>query len=206
MHAFPKRTLVVGTKNKDKLREIRALLKGVPLQVMSLSDFPRCPEAVENGKTFVANADKKARQYSRHTRALTLADDSGLMVSCLNGKPGVYSARFAGPGCSYEDNNRKLLRLLKKVPPSKRGAKFVCVMSLYENGKQVDSVRGECRGSIAFAEKGKHGFGYDPVFVPQGHSKTFAQLGAAAKGKVSHRGRALRAAKKAILKFLRKSR
>ena len=201
-----KRLLVVGTKNKDKLREIRSLLKGLPLRVSSLSDFPHCPEAVENGKTFAANAEKKARQYSKHTRTLTLADDSGLMVSFLNGKPGVYSARFAGPGCSYQDNNRKLLGLLKKVPPSKRTGKFVCVMSLYENGKRVATVRGECRGTIASAEKGKHGFGYDPVFVPQGHSRSFAELGAAAKGRVSHRGRALRAAKKAVLRYLGRSR
>ena len=117
-----KRLLVVGTKNEDKLREIQALLKGAPLGVLSLANFPRCPEAVENGKTFAANADKKARQYSRHARALTLADDSGLMVSALKGKPGVYSARFAGPGCTYRDNNRKLLRLLQKVPLSRRGA------------------------------------------------------------------------------------
>lgn len=200
-----KRILVVGTKNKDKLREIRALLKGVPVKVMSLSDFSRCPEAIENGKTFAANAEKKARQYSKHTRELTLADDSGLMVSFLNGKPGVYSARFAGPGCSYEDNNRKLLRLMNKVPKTGRGAKFVCVMSLYENGRRVDTVRGECRGSIAFTEKGKHGFGYDPVFVPSAQSKTFAELRASAKGRISHRGKALSASKRAILRYLKKT-
>ena len=187
-----KRLLVVGTKNEDKLREIRVLLKGLPFQALSLSDFPRCSEVLENGKTFAANADKKARQYSRHTRALTLADDSGLMVSALKGKPGVYSARFAGPGCTYRDNNRKLLRLLQKTPSSKRAAKFVCVMSLYENGRRVAAVRGECRGKIAFEERGKYGFGYDPVFVPKGHSKTFAEMGPHAKAGMSHRGRALR--------------
>ena len=200
-----KRLLVVGTKNEDKLREIRALLKGVPLGILSLADFPRCPEARENGKTFAVNADKKARQYSKHTRALTLADDSGLMVAALNGKPGVYSARFAGPGCTYRDNNRKLLRLLQKTPLSGRGAKFVCVMSLYAAGRRIAAVRGECRGRIAFEEKGKHGFGYDPVFIPSGQPKTFAELGARTKGRISHRGRALRAAKKAVLRYLKRS-
>lgn len=200
------RTLVVGTKNEDKLREIKALLKGAPVKVLSLADFPDCPEAVENGRTFIANADKKARQYSRHTRTLTLADDSGLMVSALNGRPGVYSARFAGAGCTYQDNNRKLLKLLAKTPPSRRGAKFVCVMSLFEKGKKIASVRGECQGKIADAERGKHGFGYDPVFVPSGQSRTFAEMPSGVKGRMSHRGKALRAAKKAVLKYLRKRR
>ena len=161
---------------------------------------------MENGKTFAANAEKKARQYSKHTKSLTLADDSGLMVSFLNGKPGVYSARFAGSGCTYADNNKKLLRLMRKVPASKRSAKFVCVISLYENGRRVESVRGECRGRIADAEKGKRGFGYDPVFIPFGHSKTFSELGEAVKGRVSHRGQALRAARKAVFRYLKKIR
>ena len=194
-----KKTLItLGTKNKDKLRELQKLLKGVSIRVRSLVDFPKHRDVMENGKTFEANARKKARLYSRHTKGLVLADDSGLMVSSLKGKPGVYSARFAGPDCTYHDNNRKLLRLLSRVPKTKRRAKFVCVMALYDNGRFVKTVRGECRGTIAFEEKGGNGFGYDPVFIPAGFSKTFAELSPRVKNKISHRGKAL---KKAVRLF-----
>ncbi len=186
--------IILGTKNKDKLRELQKLLKGASVRVRSLADFPKRRDVVEDGKTFAANARKKARLYSRHTKGLVLADDSGLMVSQLKGKPGVYSARFAGPGCTYHDNNRKLLRFLARIPKAKRRAKFVCVMALYDNGRFVNTVRGECRGAIAFEEKGKNGFGYDPVFIPAGFSKTFAELPPRVKNKISHRGKALKAA------------
>ena len=198
------KSVVLGTKNPDKLRELRSLLRKEPVSVLSLQDFPRCPEAVENGKTFAANAEKKARTYSKHTRSLTLADDSGLMVPCLKGRPGVYSARFAGKHCTYGDNNRKLLRLLRKVTPAKRRAKFVCVVALYDNGRHVKTVRGECAGRIAFEERGKRGFGYDPVFIPKGFTRTFAELGAGTKNKVSHRAKALKAAKRVVLGYLRR--
>lgn len=195
--------VVIGTKNKDKRKELQALLKRSGVKVLSLSDFPECRDVKETGKTFEANARLKAKYYARHTGLLTLADDSGLMVNCLNGKPGVYSARFAGPNCSYDDNNRKLLRLLKKVPAAKRTAKFVCIIAVYLGSKCLGVARGECRGSIAFEGRGKKGFGYDPVFIPKGYSKTYAQLTPAAKNKISHRGHALRGAKKIILKFYR---
>ena len=196
--------VVLGTKNPDKLRELRSLLREEPVRVLSLQDFPRCAEPVENGKTFAANAEKKARQYSRCTRTLTLADGSGLVVPALNGRPGVYSARFAGKNCTYQDNNQKLLKLLSGVPPSKRNAKFVCVIAVYDNGKFVRTVRGECAGSIAAEEKGRKGFGYDPVFIPRGFSKTFAELSRTEKNKISHRAKALKAAKRAIVGYLRR--
>ena len=196
--------LVLGTKNKDKLRELRRLLSGSKVSVLCLSDFSGCGDVIENGRTFEANAKKKAGVYSRHTKCLTLADDSGLMVHALNGRPGVTSARFAGKDCRYQDNNQKLLRLLKKIPSSKRNAKFVCVMALYDKGRFINAVKGECRGRIAFSERGKKGFGYDPVFIPEGYSKTFAELSPAAKNRISHRGKALRAAKKAIINYLSK--
>ena len=185
--------IVLGSKNKDKLREIQALMKGAGVQALSLADFKDCPDVAETGKTFEANARLKARDYSKHTHLLTLADDSGLRVDALNGKPGVYSARFAGSGCTYHDNNQKLLALLKG---KRRRAKFVCVMSLYDNGRCVNTVRGECKGSVAFSQRGKHGFGYDPIFIPRGFTKTFAELGPAVKNKISHRGKALRKVKK----------
>lgn len=195
------RQIILGTKNQNKLRELKKLLRGSGMKVLSLRDFPKCPDVAEDGKTFEANARKKARLYSRHTKSFVLADDSGLMVSFLKGKPGVYSARFAclsgrqaGSGCTYHDNNRKLLRLLARIPKAKRRAKFVCVMALYNKGRFVNRVRGECHGTIAFEEKGKNGFGYDPVFIPDGFSKTFAELSPAIKNKISHRAKALKEA------------
>src|SRR5687767_2417120 len=117
--------LLIGSNNRNKTKELKSLLGAGRIEVLSLTDFPECQEVEENGKTFEANAKKKAYAYSKKTGLLTLADDSGLMVNSLKGRPGVYSARFAGKNCSYEDNNRLLLKLLKNKPASKRGAKFV---------------------------------------------------------------------------------
>jgi XTP/dITP diphosphohydrolase len=193
--------IVLGTKNVDKLKELQSLLKGSKIQVLSLRDFPKCPDVKESGRTFEANARKKARFYAAHTGLLTLADDSGLMVDHLNGKPGVYSARFAGPGCGYQDNNRKVLKLLKNVPPAKRKAKFVCVIALYYGRKCIGIARGECRGRIALRERGKNGFGYDPVFIPNGFSNTYAELSPKTKNLISHRGRALRKSRLIVFRF-----
>lgn len=193
--------IIIGTKNKDKLRELRSLLKGSRAKVMSLADLSACPDIVEDGKSFETNAAKKARVYSRLTGFLTLADDSGLEVSVLKGRPGVYSARFAGPGCTYQDNNRKLLKLLEEIPVGKRRAKFVCVAALYNKGRRVALVRGECAGRIARAPRGRNGFGYDPVFIPDGFKKTFAELSAKTKNRISHRGKALAEAKRALLNY-----
>lgn len=197
------RRLILGTKNEDKLKEIQRLLKGAKVRVLSLAHFPACKDVVENGKTFEANAKKKARVYSLHTRSLTLADDSGIMVNFLNGRPGIYSARFAGKNCNYRDNNKKLLRSLGDIPSQRRKAKFICVMALYDNGRLVNTVKGECRGVVAFEERGRNGFGYDPVFIPNGFSKTFAELSPSSKNRISHRGKALRAAKIAVLNYLK---
>lgn len=194
--------IVIGTKNRDKRRELESLLKRSGIRVLTLADFPGCREAAETGRTFEANARIKSRVYSRHTRSLVLSDDSGLLVRALNGRPGVYSARFAGPGCSYEDNNRKVLRLLSRK--RSRRAKFVCAMALYDNGRFVAAVKGQCGGSIAGAPRGARGFGYDPVFVPNGLKKTFAELAPPEKNRISHRGKALRKAKKEILRYFRR--
>lgn len=194
--------IIIGTKNRDKSRELRALLGGGRVRVLSLEDFAACPDVVEDGRTFEANAAKKARIYSKFTGLLTLADDSGLEVSALKGRPGVYSARFAGKGCAYRDNNRKLLKLLKGIPARGRGAKFICVAALYDKGKCVAVVRGECPGAVAFVSRGRNGFGYDPVFIPKGFKRTFAELSAKVKNRISHRGKALGAAKRVILAYL----
>ncbi len=203
MRSKTKRVLL-GTRNRDKLRELRFLMRDSGVRVLSLDDVPSCATAVENGRTFEANAKKKARLYSRAADCLTLADDSGLLVDALNGKPGVYSARFAGEGCSYADNNRKLLSLLSRVPQNKRRARFVSVIALYHRGRPFAVVRGECRGRIAFASKGENGFGYDPLFIPAGHSRTFAEMPHALKNRISHRARALTAAGRCIHRFFSK--
>ncbi len=197
------REIVVGSGNADKLKELRKLLKPLGVRVYPITKFGKPPRVVEDGRTFEANASKKARAYSLFCGKLTLADDSGLCVNALKGAPGVYSARFAGPGCTYDDNNRKLVRLLKGKGPARRGAMFVSVVALYDRGYFVAAFRGEARGRIVDAPAGKHGFGYDPVFVPNGMKKTFAQLSPAQKNRISHRGKALAAARIFLKKHFR---
>lgn len=201
MRNSPKPEIVLATHNRHKLSELRALITSSGVRVLSLDDFPGVRPVREDGRTFEANARKKARAYSAVTGMLTLADDSGLSVRCLRGRPGVYSARFAGKGCSYSDNNRKLLRLMEHVPASKRQAKFICVMALYDAGKPVGVVRGECGGRIIAGSRGARGFGYDPVFIPNGRTRTFAEMSPVQKGNLSHRGRALRRARSRILRY-----
>jgi len=194
--------LVVATRNKDKLREIRALLKGLSVNVFSLDSFKGVPDVVEDSSTLEGNARKKAVQASRFLRKFVVADDSGLEVEFLNGAPGVYSARFSGKGATYKSNNEKLLALLKDVPFSRRKACFKCVIAVADKGKVIGIAEGICRGKIGFESKGDRGFGYDPVFTPDGYKKTFAQMGASRKNKISHRGKALSKAKKIISKYL----
>jgi len=194
--------LVVATRNKDKLKEIKTLLKGLPIKVISLNSFKDVPEVIEDGKTLEANARKKAIQVSRHLKKLAVADDSGLEVPVLGNRPGVYSARFSGNGATYSSNNKKVLRLLKGTPISKRTACFRCVIAVADKGKVVGIAEGRCRGRIGFEPKGRAGFGYDPIFVPNGHKKTFAEMGLKKKNRISHRGKALVKAKKLIIDFL----
>ncbi len=194
--------LVVATRNKDKLKEIKTLLKGLPIKVISLNSFKDVPEVIEDGKTLEANARKKAIQVSRHLKKLAVADDSGLEVPVLGNRPGVYSARFSGKGATYSSNNKKVLRLLKGTPISKRTACFRCVIAVADKGKVVGIAEGRCRGRIGFEPKGRAGFGYDPIFVPNGHKKTFAEMGLKKKNRISHRGKALVKAKKLIIDFL----
>ncbi len=202
-----KMELVLATRNKDKLREIKALLKGLPIEVFSLDSFKNVPEVIEDGKTFEENARKKAIQTARLIKRPTLADDSGLEVEYLGGDPGVYSARFSGKGATYKSNNEKLLKLLKDAPLAKRKACFKCVIVLADNkGRVIGAVEGVSKGRIGFESKGDNGFGYDPLFIPYGYKKTFAQIGSLEKNKISHRSRALAKAKKIISKYLSLSR
>jgi XTP/dITP diphosphohydrolase len=194
--------LVLATTNKGKLKEIQALLSGLDMKVMSLADFPGCPEVVEDGSTFRENALKKARAVAEYTGRLAVADDSGLCVDALRGAPGVYSARFSGKGDDDLKNNRKLLRLMKAVPDKERGARFVCVLALAGpkgTGYKERVLRGEVRGRITREMRGPRGFGYDPLFYYTRAKMTFAEMGPDEKNLVSHRARALAKLKSLLL-------
>ena len=190
--------VIVATQNRGKVREIKQVLKGLGLRILSLNDFPGVPQIEEDGKSFLENALKKARFYSRYFGRLTLADDSGLEVDVLKGRPGIYSARYAGEEGSTRENNQKLLKEMEAIPLSKRGARFKCVLAVVSpEGKEV-VVEGSCRGRIGFKEVGKKGFGYDPLFVLPSYGKTMAQLSIEEKNRISHRGKALRKLRKII--------
>lgn len=187
--------LVVATRNRHKLAEIRALFDLPGLELVSALDFPEIPDVEEDGKTFEENAVKKAVTLARATGYWALADDSGLEVEALGGAPGVYSARYAGVPVSYPANNAKLLRELEGV--KNRKARFRCVIALSSPSGVARTVEGHCEGRILHEPRGSHGFGYDPVFVPDGFDRTFAEMEPAAKNAISHRGRALQKAREA---------
>jgi XTP/dITP diphosphohydrolase len=185
--------LVIATKNRGKVMEIKHLLKPLKLKVLSLPDLKGIGDIKENGKTFKANAVKKASAVARKLKTLVMADDSGLQVEALNGKPGIKSARFAGPNPTTKKLCVKLLRLMRGK--KNRKARFVCDIAMAMPGGKIKVVEGTCRGRIIDRMLGTNGFGYDPVFVPQGHSKTFAQMNLKYKNQISHRGKALKKAK-----------
>ncbi len=190
--------IIVATKNKGKVREIRKILKGLRLKLSSLNDYSDVPKIEEDGKSFTENALKKARFYSEYFGKLAVADDSGLEVDALKGLPGVYSARYAGEGAPDQENNQKLLREMEGVPISKRGARFKCTLAIVSPDGRQGIAEGSCRGRIGIREVGKKGFGYDPLFILPQYGKTMAQFTLEEKNRVSHRGKALRKLKKAI--------
>ena len=184
--------LLVATRNKKKLEEIKDLLKDCPLKITSLADYPDLPEIEEDGKTFQANAIKKAATIALYTKKFTMGEDSGLEVKALDNEPGIFSARFAGIGATDEKNNAKLLKLLKSVPLRKRQARYRCCVALVDGKRIIDVVSGSCLGLIALKLKGKNGFGYDPLFLIPRFGKTFGELPSEVKSKISHRARALK--------------
>jgi XTP/dITP diphosphohydrolase len=194
--------LVVATKNKKKLKEIKELLAEFNLKVTSLKNYPPAPRIIENGKTFKENAVKKAVKIACFTKKITLGEDSGLCVDALGGKPGIYSSRFAGRNKSDLQNNLKLLRLLEGRPLNKRKAYYVCAVALADKDGLIGVVEGECSGLISFSLKGNSGFGYDPLFIIPKYKKTFAQLGERIKHTMSHRYRALEKTKKILEKYI----
>jgi XTP/dITP diphosphohydrolase len=186
------RTLLLGTGNKDKAAELRTLLEGLPWRVVTLAAYPEMDEPEEDQDTFEGNALLKARYYGRRLGLWCAADDSGLVVDALDGRPGVYSARYAGPGCAYADNNAKVLRELDGAPPAERTARFVCCAALAGPDGHEHTETGTVEGRIAEAERGHRGFGYDPLFIPEGYEQTFGELPADVKHALSHRGEAFR--------------
>jgi len=188
--------VVLATTNAHKLREIRQMLEGSRFEVLSLADLPPVPEVVEDGDTFRANADKKARSLATRFGRVTIADDSGIEVDALDGAPGVYSARFAGVEGSEADeaNNKLLLERLEDVPAPRRTARFRCALAIVRADGQARYTDGAVEGSIATAPRGRGGFGYDPLFLVEGDpaGRTMAELSDDEKNAISHRGRALR--------------
>ncbi|MDW7711289.1 MAG: XTP/dITP diphosphatase [Deferrisomatales bacterium] len=184
-------TLLVATRNPGKARELRELLAPEGIEVLGLAGMPGAPEVTEDGSTFRDNARKKARALAEWAGVPVLADDSGLEVEALGGRPGVLSARYAGPGSSDQDNNRRLLEELHGVPPERRGAAFVCAMALVVPGWEDTEAEGRLEGRILESPRGRGGFGYDPLFSVEGMDRTLAELEVGEKNRFSHRARAL---------------
>jgi len=184
--------LVIATRNAHKLEEIQAIFDFQGLEVSSAFDYPDIPDVVEDGDTLEANAIKKAVEIAQATGCRAMADDSGLEVDALGGAPGVYSARYAGEQCSYADNNAKLL--IELDGNDNRRARFRTVIALADTAGNVQTVDGSCEGVIIDELRGTNGFGYDPLFVPDGYNQTFAELSAEEKNRISHRARALQKA------------
>jgi len=197
------RKLVVSTGNIDKVKEIKEILKDLPIEVISKKDIGlEDLNVIEDGDTLEENSMKKAKALAEKTEYMVLADDSGLFVDILNGEPGVYSSRYAGEEGNSEKNNEKLLRELKDIPLDQRGARFKTVIVLITEDKEATIVYGECKGTIGFELKGNKGFGYDPIFTPEGYCESFGELGQTVKNKISHRAKALENLKVELLKLL----
>jgi len=185
--------LIVASRNKGKVREIMELLSNLPYKVTSLLDYPHIPEIIEDGKTYRANALKKAREVALATGKMAMSDDSGIEVKFLGNAPGIYSARFAGTGASEKARNKKLFKMLKGVPMTKRQARYRCVIALVNaKGQELGVVQGMCSGYVTTKDIGTNGFGFDSLFLLKRYNKTFGQLPPELKAKISHRARALK--------------
>lgn len=184
--------MILASKNEHKLQEIKYILKDFGIELISMAEAGlENLEIIEDGETFEENSMKKAVTVMKKTNTISIADDSGLEVDYLGGKPGVYSARFAGENATNSQNNNKLLKMLENVPMTEREGRFVSVISVaFPDGQRL-SVRGECEGIISLEEKGTKGFGYDPLFIVPEYNKTFAELGNEIKNNISHRAKAL---------------
>jgi XTP/dITP diphosphohydrolase len=194
--------MVIATRNRGKLIEVRQILSDLPVALKSLLDFPQTAEVEETGKTFADNASIKAAAYALQTGAWTLSDDSGLEVDALDGRPGVYSARYAGFGATDRERMELLLSELERTNDTLRRARFSCAVALSDpTGRIINVSTGTCEGRIAEAPRGEGGFGYDPVFIPEGFEQTFGELPDEIKQRISHRARSLAGTRAFLLKL-----
>jgi len=196
--------IVIASKNSGKIKEIKSFYSNIKkVKWLTFKDFEYFPDITEKGNTFLENAELKARGISAFTSKITLADDSGLEVDFLGGRPGVLSSRYSGINTTDKENRYKLLKELENIKEvSLRTARFICSMLLWDPEKgPLFKTNGVCGGFIGFEEKGSRGFGYDSIFIPDGYNKTMAQLSLEDKNKISHRGKALRALYEFIVNF-----
>lgn len=191
--------LLLATRNRNKVIEIEHALEGTGWEVVMLSDIAGAPEVEEDGATFEENALKKARSAARFAKLWTLAEDSGLEIDALGGEPGVRSARYAGEGASDAERIRKVLTQLVSVRGEQRTARFRCLMCVIDPAGTEVCFEGRCEGRIVHSPRGSAGFGYDPIFIPEGYTQTFAELGLTVKSRISHRARTLQQ----VIAFLR---
>jgi XTP/dITP diphosphohydrolase len=193
--------IVLATRNEKKIEEIKKIFSTmkIPVHLRTLDDFPDYQEVREDGRTFEENAIKKALHISRNTGMIAIADDSGLEVDALNGAPGILSARYAGESADDRANIEKLLNEMRHVPSEKRGARFVCCIAIAFPEGDVKTFYGYIKGKIGTEPKGENGFGYDPIFYPEGHDRTFAEMSDTEKNAISHRARALKELEKYLL-------
>lgn len=191
-------SLLIATSNPGKLREIQAVLSDLSLALKGLKDYADLPDVVEDADTFIGNAEKKALHFAKLTGLPTLADDSGLEVDCLGGRPGVYSARFAGKHGDDQANNAKLIQMLENTPQDQRTARFHCAIAVADGQDILARAEGRIAGLIIDPPRGQNGFGYDPHFLIPELGRTTAELDVDHKNRISHRGQALRAIREAL--------
>ncbi|SJZ68442.1 XTP/dITP diphosphatase [Selenihalanaerobacter shriftii] len=188
--------IFLATGNQGKIKEMKELLSNLDIEIVTSDQFEDVPEVIEDGDTLADNAIKKAKELAEYTGLIAIADDTGLIVDALDGKPGVYSARYAGENATDEENNKKLLHELADLSLEERTARFKTVVALANPGQEEESIafktiQGVCEGQIGYKPLGENGFGYDPLFIPKGYDRTFAQLNSEVKNQISHRAKAL---------------
>jgi XTP/dITP diphosphohydrolase len=193
--------LLLATTNPGKAKEMKAFLSQLPLEIYSLSDVNIKDRFIETGETFLENARGKSLFYGQFWDGLTIGEDSGLSIDYLNGDPGVFSARYSDPQADDEKNIKKVLKMMKGVPDKKRRARFISCMVLSQRKKGITEIMESAEGFITQAKKGRHGFGYDPIFFYPPLNKTFAELLPESKNEISHRGKALKKLKSFLLTF-----
>ena len=199
------KAIVIATQNEKKRKEIIEILKNVPgILLRGVEDFPFLPEVEEDGNSFRENAIKKATILAKSCNALAMADDSGLEINALNGRPGIYSSRYAGPNATDEKNIEKVLSELRGVPKEKRTARFLCSIALASPHQLLFVAEGRCEGFITEQPRGKGGFGYDPIFYVPDYNQTFAELNPLLKNSISHRGLALKQFKEQIIPLIQR--